>query len=143
MGEFTAFISPTAPGQSRHWAFCLCLLCNTQLDSTLAGASGLSPKECRRRSKFAAGDARGRGRPSSPREQSGVDGAESRRMVIMRGIVEDAAHQLLVENVANPTTRTQVLIAISSGLDAHAQAGRLAIRNPDVLWQVPAARVGR
>lgn len=112
-------------------------------DSTLAGAYGLSPKELRRRSRFVAGDARGRGRPPSSPEHTGCDAAESRRMAIMRGIVEDAAHQLLVENVASPTARTQVLIAISSGLDAHAQAGRLAIRNPDALWQVPAARSGR
>lgn len=112
-------------------------------DSTLAGAYGLSPKEVRRRSRLAPGQARHRGHTSPPPEHTSVDGPESRRMAILRGNVEDAAHQLLIESVANPTTRTQVLIAICSSLDAHAPAGCLAIRNPDVLWQAPEYRPGR
>jgi len=112
-------------------------------DSTLAGAYGLSPKEMRRRNKLLVGSARGHGRPQPPPEHLGFDGTDCRRMAIMRSIVEDAAHQLLIANVANPTARTQVLIAISRELDAHAQAGRLAIRNPEVLWQAPPARLGQ
>lgn len=112
-------------------------------NSTLAGAYGLSPKEMRRRSRLVPSNARHRGRPSPLPEHTGLEGPGSRRMAIMRGIVEDAAHQILIDNVASPTTRTQVLIAISNRLDAHAQAGRLAIRNPDVLWQTPAVRSDR
>jgi hypothetical protein len=94
-------------------------------DSTLAGAYGLSPNRVKNRG---AENARAHTGAPMLRERWAVDGADSRSMAIMRGIVEDAAHQVLAENVANPAARTRVLIAISAQLEAHARAGRLTVR---------------